>query len=192
MTVDDDSKIDGAVRLDAQPARSRWFGRWIRRSLARWRPILLTVLLVGATGFTAGWFYFEYRVDRQTDKSAAREAIKAASEGTAVLLSYSPEGLSRDFDNAKSRVTGDFKAYYQQFTEQIVAPAAQRAQLTTTVRVIRAAVSELHPNSAVVLAFIEQKTSSKDKPEPVKTSSSLRVMLKKVQGSWLIDKLDVL
>lgn len=192
MTVGDDPKIDVAARLAAEPARSRWLERWIRRPLARWRPILLTVLLVGATGFAAGWFYLEYHADRQTDTLAAREAIKVASEGTAVLLSYSPESLSHDVDNAKSRITGDFAAYYKQFTEQVVAPAAQRAQLTTTVRVIRAAVSELHPNSAVVLAFIEQKTSSKEKPEPVKTSSSLRVMLKKVRGSWLIDKLDVL
>jgi Mce-associated membrane protein len=192
VTVGDVSEIGGAVRLDAKPARSRRFGRWIHRSLASWRPIVLTVLLVSATGFAAGWFYFEYRADRQTDTSAAREVIKAASEGAVLLLSYSPEGLSHDFDNAKSRVTGDYKVFYQQFTEQIVTPAAQRAQLTTTVRVIRAAVSELHPNSAAVLAFIEQKTSSKDKPEPVKTSSSLRIMLKKVQGSWLIDKLDVL
>ncbi|ORV37795.1 twin-arginine translocation pathway signal [Mycobacterium conspicuum] len=184
--------MDGVVRLDAKLARFRWIGRWVRRPRASWRPILLTVLLVAATGFAAGWFHFEYRVDRQTDKFAAREVVKAASEGTVALLSYSPQGLSRDFENAKSRVTGDYRAFYQQFTEQIVTPAAQRAQLITTVRVIRAAVSELHPNSAVVLAFIEQNTSSRDKPEPVKTSSSLRVVLKKVRGSWLIDKLDVL
>lgn len=192
MTIGHDSAIDGTVRLDTKPARSRGLGRWARRVLASWRPILLTVLLVSTTGFAAGWYYLEYRADRQIDTSAAREAIKTASEGVVVLLSYSPEGLSRDFDNAKSRVTGDYRAFYQQFTEQIVTPAAQQAQLTTMVRVVRAAVSELHPNSAVVLAFIEQKTSSKEKPEPVTTSSSLQIMLKKVRGSWLIDKLDVL
>ncbi len=107
------------------------------------------------------------------------------------LLSYSPDSLSRDLANAKSRITDDLEDYYKQFTEQIMAPAAQRG-LTTKVRVVKAAVSELHPNSAVVLVFIDQKTASKDKPEPVKTGSSVRVTLTKVKGSWLIAKFDPL
>jgi Mce-associated membrane protein len=153
---------------------------------------MLTALLIAVTGFTAGWFYLEYRADRQTDDGAARDAIRAASEGIVAVLACSPDSLSRDFDNAKSRITDEFQTYYQQFSEQIVAPAAQRAQLTATVRVVRAAVSDLHPDSAVVLAFIEQKTASKTKPEPVTSTNSVRVMLKKVHGRWLIDKLDVL
>ena len=56
--------------------------------------------------------------------------------------------------------------------------------------VVKAAVSELHPNSAVVLVFVKEKTASKEKPEPVVTSSSLRVTLTKVNSSWLIDKFD--
>jgi len=56
--------------------------------------------------------------------------------------------------------------------------------------VVKAAVSELHLNSAVVLVFVKQKTTSKEKPEPVVTSSSLRVALTKVDGSWLIEKFD--
>jgi Mce-associated membrane protein len=60
------------------------------------------------------------------------------------------------------------------------------------VRVVRAAAAELHPNSALVLAFIEQDTASKANPEHVKTTSSVRITLKKVHGAWLIDKLDVL
>jgi Mce-associated membrane protein len=57
---------------------------------------------------------------------------------------------------------------------------------------VRAAVAELHPNSAVVLIFISQKTASKEKPEPVKTSSAVRVVVTKANGSWLIAKFDSL
>lgn len=126
----------------------------------------------------------------QTDDAAAHQAIKAASDGAVALLSYSPDTLGRDFDNAKSRLTDDYLAYYQRFEDQIVGPAAQRGHVTTTATVIKAAVSELHPNSAVVLVFLRQKTASKDKPQPVVTSSSARVALVKVDGSWLIEKLD--
>jgi Mce-associated membrane protein len=153
---------------------------------------MLAILLIAATGITAGLFYFEYRPDRQTSSTAADEVIRAASSGAVALLSYSPDSLSRDVDNAKSRLTVDFQAYYERFTERILVPTAQGAQVTTTARVVRAAVAELHPNSAVVLLFISQKTASKEKPEPVKTSSAVRVALTKANGSWLIAKFDSL
>lgn len=164
--------------------------RWAHRWMARWRPILLAILLVGATGYAAGYFYFVFRPDLQTDDAAAYQVVKAASDGAVALLTYSPETLDRDFSNAKSRLTEDYLAYYQRFADQIVGPSAQRGQVTTSATVVKAAVSELHPNSAVVLVFIRQKTASKEKPQPVETSSSLRVALTKVNGSWLIEKFD--
>ena len=172
--------------------RSGVFGRWMRRCLARWRPILLTLLLVSALTVAAGYANFVYRPDLQTNEVAARQAVKAASDGAVALLTYSPETLDRDFTNAKARLSDHYLSYYQGFAEKIVAPSAQRGHVTTTATVVKAAVSELQPNSAVVLVFLRQKTSSKDKPEPVVTSSSLRVALTKVNGSWLIENLDAL
>jgi Mce-associated membrane protein len=148
------------------------------------------MLLIAATGFASGYFYFVYRPDLQTDDAVAHQVIKAASDGAVALLSYSPATLDRDFSNAKSRLTDNYLTYYQRFADQIVGPSAQRGQVTTTATVVKAAVSELHPNSAVVLVFVKQKTASKEKPEPVVTSNSLRVALTKVNGSWLIEKFD--
>ena len=170
--------------------RIRAIGRSVRRGLAWWRPILLTTLLVATLGFGAGYFYFVYRSDLQTDKAARHDVIKAASDGAVALLSYSPETLERDFSNAKSRLTESYLTYYQQFADQIVGPAAQRGQVTTTATVIRAAVSEMNPNSAVVLVFVKQKTASKEKPQPIMTSTSVRVTLAKVKDSWLIEKFE--
>jgi Mce-associated membrane protein len=196
VTVDDDPKIDDVTApSDMEPAKSRRIGlnwRWIRRRLSRWHPILLTLLVVASTAVAAGLFFVAYRPDQQTGDAVAQQVIKAASEGAVALLSYSPDNLSRDFTNARSRLTDDFQDYYKRFTEQIVAPAAQRGQVTTTARVVRAAVSELHPNSAVVLVFVDQKTATKERPEPVQTGSSVRVTLTKVDDSWLIAKFDAL
>jgi Mce-associated membrane protein len=177
VTVDDDSRILSA--------------RGIRRRLTKWRPILLTLLVIALTGLAVGVYFVEYRPDQQTDEAAAQQVIKAASEGAVALLSYSPDSLNRDFANAEARVTDDFLDYYKRFTEQVVAPTAQRG-LTTKARVVKAAVSELHPDSAVVLVFVDQTTASRDKPEPVKTGSSVQVALRKVNGSWLISKFDAL
>jgi Mce-associated membrane protein len=195
VTVDDDSQIDDvASQPDAGPVRRRRISvswRWTRRYLAAWRPILLTLLVIAATGLAAGLFFTQYRGDQQTNKTAADEAVRTASQGAVALLSYSPDSLSRDFANAKSRLTDDFQDYYKRFTEVIVAPTAQRG-LTMSSRVVKAAVSELHPNSAVVLVFLEQKMASPDKPQPVETGSSVRIKLSKVKGSWLIANFEVL
>jgi Mce-associated membrane protein len=186
----DDEAVEQSALVTEPGRRTSVIGRWMRRCLARWRPILLTMMLVASLAFAAGYFHYVYRADLQTDDAAAHQAIKAASDGAVALLSYSPETLSRDFANAKSRLTDDYLNYYQRFADQIVGPSAQRGHVTTTATVVRAAVSELHPNSAVVLVFVKQKTASKEKPEPVVTSSSLRVTLLKVNNSWLIEKFD--
>jgi Mce-associated membrane protein len=146
--------------------------------------------LIAATGFAAGYFYFVYRPDVQTDDAAVHQVINAASDGAVALLSYSPATLTRDFNNAKSRVTDSYLPYYQQFAEKIVGISAMRGQVTTTATVVKAAVSEMHPNSAVVLAFVKLKTTSKDKPDPVITSSSLKVALTRVNGAWLIENFE--
>ncbi len=129
-------------------------------------PVIL-ILLVAISGGVATWLYFkQYRPDQQTDAGVAKAVIRAASDGTAALLSYSPETLDQDFATARSHLAGDFLSYYNQFTEQIVAPAAKQKSLKTTASVKGAAVSQLRPDSAVVLIFINQTTTSKASPAP--------------------------
>jgi Mce-associated membrane protein len=162
------------------------------RCLENWRSILVAALVIAAVGLAAGLFFFQYRPDRQIDDAAAHRAIRAASDGAVASLSYSPDSMDRDFANAKAHLTGEFLADYNKFTEQIVVPMVQEKHITQTAAVVRAAVSELHPDSAVVLVFLNQTATSKDKPQPLITPSSVRVTLTKVSGSWLISKLDPL
>jgi Mce-associated membrane protein len=176
---------EGSARVSGLAA----IRRWARRCLASWRSIVATVLVFAAVAVAVGSFFILHRPDRQIDDAAAQRAIQAASDGAVTLLSYSYDNLDRDFAKAKSHLTGDFLAYYRKFSEQIAA-GAQQGQLTTTAKVIRAAVSDLHPDSAVVLVFVDQTTASKQKPEPVKANSSVLVTLTKVNGSWLIANFD--
>lgn len=158
----------------------------------KWRSILLAASVIAAVGLAIGLFLFQYRPDRQIDGAAAHRAIRAASDGAVAAVSYSPDSMDRDFANAKSHLTGDFLAYYNKFTEQIVAPVVQQKHITQTATAVRAAVSDLHPESAVVLVFLNQTATTTDKPEPLVTPSSVRVTLTKVNGSWLISKMDPL
>jgi Mce-associated membrane protein len=178
---------------EAEPPPSLGKGRarrligWCRAHLA---PILLTVLLVASAAAAAGLFFFQYRADQQTNSAAAQDAIRAAKDGTVALLSYSPDSLDHDFSTAKSHLTGDFLSYYNQFTEQIVTPAAKQKAVKTTAAVMQSAVSEIHPDTAVVLVFINQTTTSSERPDPSMTSSSVLVTLTTVHGAWLISAFD--
>jgi Mce-associated membrane protein len=178
-----------ACEGSARVGRLAAIRRWTRRCLASWRSILAAALVVATIGVGAGLFFVQYRPDQRINDAAAHQAIQAASDGAVALLSYSYENLDRDFAKAKSHLTGNFLAYYRKFSEEIAA-GAQQGQLTTTAKVIRAAVADLHPDSAVVLVFVDQTTASKQKPEPVKADSSVLVTLTKVNGSWLIANFD--
>jgi Mce-associated membrane protein len=175
---------------DARPSRMAAISRLTARSREQWRSILLVASVIAAVGLAAVLFFLQYRPDRQVDDAAAHRAIQAASDGAVASLSYSTDHMDRDFANAKSHLTGEFLAYYDTFTKQVVAPAVQQKQITQTATVVRAAVSELHPTSAVVLVFLNETTTGKDKPQPLTTPSSVRITLTKVNGSWLISKLD--
>lgn len=164
----------------------------IRRLRAKWRPILLTALVLATIGLAAGLFFFQYRPDRQTDNAAAQQAIRAASDGTVAALSYSSDNLDRGLANAKSHLTGDFLVYYNKFSQEVVAPAVRQKHITQKAVVIRAALSQLHPDSAVALLFLNETTTSKGNPKPLVTPSIVRVTVTKVNGSWLISKLDPL
>ncbi|MGB8387852.1 twin-arginine translocation pathway signal [Mycobacterium sp.] len=171
----------------AAPGRlKRFAARVKKRSSGKVLAALVTLLVVASLALLGGLFYFLYLPDRDTDAAAAKAAISAASEGTVAVLSYSPETLDRDFSSAKSHLTGDFLTYYSQFTHEIVAPAAKQKSVKTSAVVLRAALSELHPDSATVLLFVNQSTQSKDRPEPTLTSSSVLVTMTKADGRWLI------
>lgn len=209
MTADHGSSLDGTEKVDgvqtspadeggtppagegpARLGRLAVLPRRARPYLARWRSTVATTLVIAAVGVAAGVYLIVYRPDQQVGDAAARRAIQAASDGAVATLTYSYDHLNRDFNNAKSHLTGDFLAYYSKFTDDVVAPTAEKGQLTATAKVVRAAVSELHPDSAVVLVFVDQTTASVHKKDPEKTQSSVLVTLKKVNGSWRIAKFD--
>jgi len=163
--------------------------------------IVLVVLLVGSIAGAASVYWWVYRPDQQAFglsvfktnvdqqiRDRQKQVTDAARDGTVALLSYAPDSLDKDLANAKSHLTGEFLKYYSQFTDQIVAPAAKEKGVKTEATVARAAVSELHPNDAVVLVFVNQVTTSKDRPDPALATSSVVVKLSKTDGRWLISE----
>ncbi|MEX3655930.1 twin-arginine translocation pathway signal [Mycolicibacterium fortuitum] len=185
--IDTEAVADATDEVPADPELTP--GR--RQTLTKlWFPLALAVALI-ASAALAGWLYFaQYRVDQQTGPAASATVLKAANDGTVALLSYAPDSLDRDFTAAKSHLTGDFLSYYTQFTEEIVAPAAKQKSVKTAASVVRSAVSEIHPDSAVALVFVNQATTSAENPNGSFSASAVKVGLSKIDGNWLISSFD--
>jgi Mce-associated membrane protein len=175
---------------DGSPGESVWRRRRPRELRVQLLTVILVVLLLIA-GATATWLFFaQYRPDQQTDQSVETAVLKAASEGTVAVMSYAPDTLDSDFASARSHLTGNFLDYYNQFAEQVVAPASKQKQLKATAHVRGSAVSELRPDSAVVLILVDQTMTAKDNPNPSMAPSSVLVSLIRVNGNWLITKFE--
>jgi Mce-associated membrane protein len=185
--IDIEAVADATDEVPADPELTP--GR--RQTLTKlWFPLALAVALI-ASAALAGWLYFaQYRVDQQTGPAASATVLKAANDGTVALLSYAPDSLDRDFTAAKSHLTGDFLSYYTQFTQEIVAPAAKQKSVKTAASVVRSAVSEIHPDSAVALVFVNQATTSAENPNGSFSASAVKVGLSKIDGNWLISSFD--
>lgn len=162
----------------------------VQRTLAwcrRRRVAVAAVALVVASALAAGAVYWWlYRPDQLTGSQARQEVIAAAREGIEAALSYSPDSLDKDLTTAKSHLTGQFLDYYSDFTEKVVTPAAKQKGVKTEANVARAAVSQMRPGRAEVLVFVNQVTTSKDRPTPALATSTVRVTMVKSDGRWLI------
>ena len=179
--------LDDEAEADS-PAPTERRRRGLPPMLRNFIAVTLVVLLL-ISGGVATWLYFkQYRPDQQTDAGVARSVVSAASDGTTALLSYSADSLDKDFAAARSHLAGDFLSYYDQFSQQSVAPVAKQKSMKTTAKVTGAAVSELHPDSAVVLIFVDQVTTTKDSPQPSVAVSSVLVRMTRINGNWLITK----
>ena len=98
--------------------------------------------------------------------------------------------MDRDFAGAKSHLTGDFLDYYDKFTKEIVTPTVQQKHLGAD----RHSGSERpYPNCTRFgrRAGVPQRDHDEQgQAQPLITPSSVRITLTKVNGSWLISKLD--
>jgi Mce-associated membrane protein len=192
--VEDETTGEADEQVTGEDAATQASGGKARRFSGvfgkRFGAIVLVVALLASAGAAAWLYYFWYRPAQQTNADAAKVALDAASAGTVAVLSYSPETVEKDFAAAKTHLTGDFLNHYTGFTEQIVLPAAKQKSVKTSAAVVQAAVAEMHPDSAVVLVFVNQTTTSKENPDGAFAASAVKVGLEKTDDRWLIATFD--
>ncbi|GAC1406543.1 MAG: hypothetical protein NVS4B6_23950 [Mycobacterium sp.] len=149
----------------------------------------LALLLALAAGYLK-YMDDSARVDDVANsKSPAREAVQAAKNSTAALLSYKPDTVQQQLTAARDLLTGDFRDSYTSLTNDVVIPGAKQKQIAAVATVPASALVSADTHRAVVLVFVNQ-TVIVGQDAPTDTASSVRVTLDKIGDRWLISKFD--
>ena len=148
-------------------------------------PALALILALGA-GF------LKWQDNSVRSSQIARiESVQAAKDTTIKMLSYKPDSVEQQLNDARGLLTGDFRDQYTSLINDVVIPGAKQKQITAVASVPEdgAASVSAEPNHAVVLVFVNQ-TVVVGQDAPTDTASSVRVTLDKVGDHWLISKFD--
>jgi Mce-associated membrane protein len=148
-------------------------------------PALALVLALAA-----GYLKWQDNSVRNSD-TARNESVQAAKDTTVKMLSYKPDSVEKELNDARGLLTGDFRDQYTSLINDVVIPGAKEKQISAVATIPEngAASVSADPNHAVVLLFVNQ-TVVVGQDAPTDTASSVRVTLDKVGDSWLISKFD--
>jgi Mce-associated membrane protein len=152
---------------------------------AGWLRVGLIGIVVAALA-VAGVLLVGQRNHDATQRAGA-QALAAARTAAVAVLSYDYRHLDEDFAAAKAHTAQPFTAEYQQTTTKAVRPVATKNAAVVKAVVSAAGVVRAATDRVVVLAFVNQTTSSSRLQRPQVDQN--RVELTMVRGSggqWLV------
>jgi Mce-associated membrane protein len=171
--------LDDAAVAEEAPRRSRV--DWGRVAAYGLLPALALILALAA-GF------LKYVDNSVRESATARaESMQAASASTIALLSYTPDKVEQQLNDARSLLTGDFLDSYTSLINQVVIPGAKQQQISAIATVPKVGSISADPNEAVALVFVNQAVTV-GADAPTSTTSSVRVTLEKTGDKWLISE----
>jgi Mce-associated membrane protein len=132
----------------------------------------------------AGWFKFHDAQQREA-LMAGPETVRAATESTIAMLSYSSDTVEEDLLPVRDQLTGDFRDSFTTLINDVVIPSAREKKTFSTATVPAAASVSADSTHALVLLYVNQTTVIADDP-PTDTASSVKVALERIDGRWLV------
>jgi Mce-associated membrane protein len=153
--------------------------------LAGWLRLGLVAVVVAA--LAVGGVLLVGQRNHDAAQRAGVQALAAARTAAVAVLSYDYRHLDSDFAAAKAYTAQPFTAEYQQTTTKAVRPVATKNAAVVKAVVSAAGVVRAATDRVVVLAFVNQTTSSSRLQRPQVDQN--RVELTMVRGSggrWLV------
>lgn len=158
--------------------------------------LAVAVLAVLVTGAILG---LQYRDATRTD-DARTAAMAAAEKAAPVIFSYDYRHLDQDFAKAEALLTGEFRDQYTKTTQTVVKPTALQYQGVVQAVVAKPAdggapavsVVSASPDQVVVLAFIDQSTTSTRVNGTQVDQNRVLLTLTNTPQGWLVSAVDAL
>ena len=173
------SQDPDAVEASGEPRRSRT--DWARLTAFGLLPGVALILAL-----VAGFLKYQDNSVRN-DAAARSESTQAAASGTIALLTYTPDKVEQQLNDARRLLTGDFLDSYTSLINQVVIPGAKQQQIAAVATVPKVGSVSATPTEAVALVFVNQSVTV-GTAAPASTASSVRVTLKKSGSQWLISE----
>ncbi len=135
---------------------------------------------------TAAAAYFKYGSETVTASRAAEaEAVAAARETVAAMLTYTPDTVEETLAAAQRRLTGGFHDEYTRLMHEAVIPGATQRQVSTVASIPALGTIHAEPDEVHVLVYVNQHATTADGP-PTDTATTVRATLEKIDDRWLI------
>jgi Mce-associated membrane protein len=193
-TVEAAEESTSAPATEKRPRRKRpakprvtareWFSR-NKKTVA----MASVAAFVGAGAFT-GATVGPYLMDRATVATKLRIA-KTAADAIDTLWSYTPEDMDKLPDRSARYLGGDFEDQYRKYVDAIAATNKQ-AKVTSSTKVVGAAVESLRPESNEATAIVYTNTTSTSPQSnniPSMKYLSYRLELKRYGRDWRVTKM---
>lgn len=154
---------------------------------------VLVVLALAALVLAGSVFYLLGQVkEAQATNEAGDAAVSAAKADATDILSYDYRSLDSNFSQGVAATTGGFRTQYKQTTSQLVRPQAIKQKVIVQAAVMNAGLISATDDNAVVLLFVDRVTSKAGQSKPTFNQDRVRMTMTKVNGKWLVSKLDAL
>ena len=158
----------------------RWWGS--RASLLLLSGLLaLLLLLAGLTALgVLGTDSVQELNEADAVEQSTRTAPAAAEAAATAILAYDFRTLDADQDTAARFMTKEFAAEYAETFEKVVRPAAEETRAKVTASVLATSVIRATDDTALVLLFVDQATTSTANERP-------QIALNRVEMSMVRD-----
>ena len=160
---------------------------------AGWWVANVFLAIATAAAVAVGLWQFDQKnripppVDSQKD--ARQELIAAASANMEKYLTLRLDTAEQDVAAAAAVLTGPFGTQFTNDSAEYI-DVYKENKITAVAAVQQAGVVSIEGDTGVVLVFVNVATTNDQQPQPSSINTAAEVGLRKVNGTWLIDRVD--
>jgi Mce-associated membrane protein len=187
--IDDTRPYDGALPVIAvppaqQPSPSEASAGW---TPPRWLiPVLAVVLVL----LLAGVSLLAVLVNNRSSTDDGRSgALQAARQVASDISSYDYEKADAQFNHLLTISTGEMRTQVQKSIESLV-PLIKEGKAKSQGVIRDAAITQVRGDSVTVIAVVDQTATNTAVTKPTLHRYRFVIVMTKVDGRWLVSKLE--